>query len=475
MKHMTLGNYARMMGLTLVTAMTMMLTACKKLIQIPPNSPTEISASEQFADSATTMTAMADIYDYPASQGTGFTFNDGLLSVCTGLSSDEISIGSNPQPGYPQFLEYGVTPLNSTVNSMWVNPYTGIYAVNAVLSGVATSPGISASLKTQLTGELRFVRALYYFDLVNLFAAVPLVTTTDYNVSSKIGRTPVDSINAQIMTDLQSAQQALPVAYPSPGHLRPNLYTVKALLAKIYLYQKNWQAAYNAADTIISSGLYSLVPNLDNVFLDGSTEAIWQLPATGVGAGDVTTDAHNYVPETSGTAPNYPLTSYLVNAFEPGDQRLQNWTGMAIVSTGSANDTLYYPYKYKNVSLTSPTTEDFMVFRLAEQYLIHAEAAAELGKLGTAISDLNTVRARAGLAATTAATQTDLLTAIMHERQVELFTEWGNRWFDLNRTGTAGTVLNAEKGGFQPYMALYPVPFSQIQVNILLGQNPGYN
>ena len=116
-----------------------------------------------------------------------------------------------------------------------------------------------------------------------------------------------------------------------------------------------------------------------------------------------------------------------------------------------------------------------MVFRLGEQYLIHAEAAAELGNLGTALSDLNTVRARAGLGASTAATQADLLTAIMHERQVELFTEWGNRWFDLNRTGTAGTVLNAEKGGFQPYMALYPVPFSQIQVNILLSQNPGYN
>jgi hypothetical protein len=470
---MTLGNYARMMGLTLAT-ITTMLTSCKKLIQIPANPPTEISASEQFADSASTMTAMADVYSYTSSGGQGFTFNDGLLSLSTGLSSDELSIGSNSQAYYLQFLQYGVTPLNSTVNSMWVNPYTGIYVVNAVLSGVATSSGLSASLKTQLTGELRFVRALYYFDLVNLFSAVPLVLTTDYKVSAKIGRTSVDSVNAQIMTDIQAAGQALPVTYPSPGHLRPNLYTVKALLAKIYLYQKNWQAAYNAADTIISSGLYSLVPNLNNVFLDGSTEAIWQLPATG--DNDITTEALNFVPQTSGTAPNYPLTSYLLNAFEPNDQRLQNWTGMAIINTGSANDTSYYPYKYKNVSPSSATTtEDFMIFRLAEQYLIHAEAAAELGNLGTAISDLNTVRARAGLGATTATSQAGLLTAIMHERQVELFTEWGNRWFDLNRTGMATTVLNAEKGGFQSYMALYPVPLTQMEANTLLGQNPGYN
>jgi starch-binding outer membrane protein, SusD/RagB family len=475
MKHTTLGNYAMVMGLTLAT-ITTMLTACKKLIQIPPNPPTEISTSEQFADSASAMTAMAGVYTYPTtSQSTGFTFNDGLLSLCTGLSSDELSIGSNSQAGFLQFLQYGVTPLNTTVPSLWNDPYVGIYDVNAVLSGIASSPGLSASLKTQLTGELQFVRALYYVDLENLFGAMPLVLTTDYNVSSKIGRTSLDSVNAQIMTDLQAARQVLPVTYPSSGHLRPNLYTVKALLARIYLYQKNWQAAYNAADTIINSGLYSLEPNLDNVFLDGSQEAIWQLPATGTAFGDVTTDAHNYVPYTNATAPNYPLTTYLLNAFEPGDQRLQDWTGMAIVPVGSANDTLYYPYKYKNVSPSSPTNEDFMIFRLGEQYLIHAEAAAELGNLGTAIADLNTVRTRAGLAATTATGQAGVLAAIMHERQVELFAEWGNRWFDLNRTGMAGIVLNAEKGGFQPYMALYPVPFTQIEANTLLVQNPGYN
>jgi starch-binding outer membrane protein, SusD/RagB family len=302
---------------------------------------------------------------------------------------------------------------------------------------------------------------------------VPLVTTTDYTATSKLGRSPVDSVYTQILTDLTAAQQVLPVAYPSAGHLRPNLYTVKALLAKVELYQKNWQAAYNAADTIIHSGLYSLVPNLNNVFLNGSTEAIWQLPANGKFS--VTTEANEYVPYTSGTVPAYPLTSFLLNAFEPGDQRLQDWTGKVIINTGSANDTSYYPYKYKNRIPSAPTTEDFMVLRLGEQYLIHAEAAAELGNLGTALSDLNTVRARAGLGASTASTQADLLTAIMHERQVELFTEWGNRWFDLNRTGTAGAVLNAEKGGFQSYMALYPVPFSQIEVNTLLTQNPGYN
>src|ERR1700722_11125479 len=114
MKYTTLGNYAMVMGLTLATIMTM-LTACKKLIQIPPNPPTEISTSGQFADSASAMTAMAGVYDYPTSQGSGFTFNDGLLSLCTGLSSDELSIGSNETSTALQFFQYGVTPLNANV------------------------------------------------------------------------------------------------------------------------------------------------------------------------------------------------------------------------------------------------------------------------------------------------------------------------------------------------------------------------
>jgi hypothetical protein len=471
MKNMTLGNYARMMGLMLATAMTMMLTACKKLITIPANPPTEIAQTEQFADSATTMTAMADIYSYPSNGTNQFTFNDGLLSLCTGLSSDELNVSTGSSVTL-QFYEYGLTPLNAYITNLWGDPYSALYPVNAALSGIAASSGLTASLKTQLTGELEVVRALYNFDLVNLFGAVPLVTTTNYTTTSKLGRSAVDSIYTQIMTDLTAAQQVLPVTYPSTGNYRPNLYTVKAFLAKVYLYQKNWQAAYNAADTVINSGLYSLVPNLNNVFLDGSAEAIWQLPANG--DFNVTTEAKNYVPY-SGTVPSYSLTTFLVNSFEPGDQRLQDWAGANVINVGSANDTFYYPFKYKNKNIFGQTTEDFMIFRLGEQYLIHAEAAAELGNLGTAISDLNTVRARAGLGPTTATGQAGVLAAVMHERQVELFTEWGNRWFDLNRTGTAGTVLNAEKGGFQSYMTLYPVPNAQLEADPFLNQSPGYN
>jgi hypothetical protein len=152
---------------------------------------------------------------------------------------------------------------------------------------------------------------------------------------------------------------------------------------------------------------------------------------------------------------------------------MQDWLGQVIVN----GDTLYYPYKYKNVNPTgNATTEDYMILRLAEQYLIRAEASAELGNGVSALADVNIVRARAGLAPSTAnpGSQTAVLAAIMHERQIELFTEWGNRWYDLKRTGTAAAVLGAEKTGYTANAALYPVPLTQLQDDVNLRQNPGY-
>lgn len=247
---------------------------------------------------------------------------------------------------------------------------------------------------------------------------------------------------------------------------------VSAFLAKVHLYRQEWQAAYDAANAVIGTGIYSLETNLNNVFLDGSNEAIWQLPA--MGAYTATAEAGQFVPYASGVVPPYPLSVHLLNAFESGDQRLQNWAGAAVIA---GNPTIYYPYKYKVKNPGGSATEDFMIFRLGEQYLIRAEAAAHLGHGTDALADVNVVRARAGLGASTAdpSDQAAVLNAIMHERQVELFCEWGNRWFDLNRTGTATAVLGSEKTGWQPYLALYPVPAPQIQLNHFLNPNPGYN
>lgn len=461
-------NKLYMIGLLLVAAPG---PSCKKLIEIPANPPTSLTEVQQFSDSATAMTAVAGVYSYTGFQE-GFTYNDGNLTFSTGLSSDELSYDGYASPDLQAFYGYGLTDLNSIVRVLWVDPYTSMYPINSIMTNVAASTALSAPFKTQIIGEMKLVRAFFYFNTVNLFGDIPLVISTDYKTTSRLPRTSADSIYAQILSDLSDAQKALPAAYPSSGRVRPNRYTVLSVLAKVQLYRKQWQAAYDAADSVINSGLYSLEPDLNNVFLDGSNEAIWQIPATG--SYNVTHEASQFISPYPNTAPQYLMTPILQNAFEAGDLRWQNWVKDYVVNINGTNQNLYAPYKYKNYYSTDPTVEDYMVIRLADLYLIRAEAAAQLGNTAVALADLNQIRARAGLAASTATTAGDILTAIMHERQVELFTEWGNRWFDLKRTGTIDAVLSVEKPGWKPNEALYPVPRSQRQYNANLTQNPGY-
>ena len=123
-------------------------------------------------------------------------------------------------------------------------------------------------------------------------------------------------------------------------------------------------------------------------------------------------------------------------------------------------------------------SEYIIVLRLAEQYLIRAEARAQQGNLTGAIEDLDIIRARAGLPHTAATTREDLLHAIAHERQVELFTEWGHRWFDMKRTNTIDIIMPAvceQKGGtWDSRWSLYPIPLKEVQRAPNIKQNPGY-
>ncbi len=451
-------------GLVLVA---LSFASCKKLIEIPANPPSSITQKQQFADSSTTISAIAGIYAYNV--GNGFAYSDGSLTYCAGLSADELSYTQSNDN--QQFYNYTLTPLNNGISSVCGSyPYQSIYQVNAVLSGITNNGALSASFQKQVTGEMEVVRALYYFNMVNLFSGVPLVTTTTYAATDRLPRSPAAAIYAQVKADLTDARKKLTATYPSAGHLRPNLYTAVALLAKVNLYQGNWQNAYNEADSVIRLGGYNLEPSLNNVFLDGSNEAIWQLPANQGYYG--VADAQYFVPGYPGATPNFLLTPFLLNAFETGDQRLQNWIG----STSVNNQTLYYPNKYKNISPTTTPVEDQMILRLGELYLIRAEAAAHLSNFTQALADINAIRQRAGLSPNPAdgASQTTVLNAVMRERRVELFCEWGNRWFDLKRTGTAAAVLGAEKTGFSANAELYPLPQAQILLDNLLIQNPGY-
>jgi len=328
-------------------------------------------------------------------------------------------------------------------------------------------------LKKQLLAEIKVTRALYYFNMVNTWGAVPLILSTDYTLTKSQPRAPVDTIYKQILADLTSAESNLNSNYPSAGRARPNKYVAEALLSKVYLYRGMWQQALTASNDVINSGLYSLTTDLNAVFLDGSTEALWQLPAnsqyeaTPEGFALLPNDGQNL---SYAYAPQYALSQELISSFENGDNRMNQWT----VSYALNGTNYSVAYKYKNLSSTASPTEDYMVIRLAELYLIRAEALAHTGNFTGAMADVNLIRQRAGLLPAAAISQTDVLVAIMKERRIELFCEWGNRWFDLNRTGTINTVLSAEKTGWKPTSSLFPIPITELQSNPFLTQNPGY-
>jgi starch-binding outer membrane protein, SusD/RagB family len=294
----------------------------------------------------------------------------------------------------------------------------------------------------------------------------PLETSTDYLVNGSMPRTTASKVYSQVVNDLLTAETLLTASYSSSTNTRPTEMAAAALLARVYLYQKDWVNAETQASMVINSGSYNLESNLNNVFLATSGETIFQLarPANN------TAEAIAFIPSSTSIKPTFAVRSSLLNAFTSGDNRKISWLNSDTIS-GTA---YYYPYKYKQ-RVNNPVTEYNVVLRLAEVYLIRAEARAEQNNTNGAQADINMIRNRAGLANTTASTSATLFNAIAAERQVELFAEWGHRWLDLKRTGTIDTVIGTAKSiVWKPADALYPIPLAQIQLNPFLTQNSGY-
>ncbi len=135
-------------------------------------------------------------------------------------------------------------------------------------------------------------------------------------------------------------------------------------------------------------------------------------------------------------------------------------------------------YKYKIGAIDTAIVEYPMVLRLAEQFLIRAEARMHLANISGAKNDLNVLRTRAGLGETLANDESSLAAAILEERRNELFTEWGNRWFDLKRIKLINSIMatvTLQKGGvWEDPDQLYPIPTDELKKMPYMSQNPGY-
>ncbi|MDB5157302.1 MAG: hypothetical protein JWR50_2009 [Mucilaginibacter sp.] len=439
------------------------LNSCKKLIVENP-SGTKLLTSTVFTDSLTTQAAVAGMYNSLSYSGS-YNFN---IAVLPGFSADELTYVGNT---YTQYINNTI-PTNDPSNSIWGSSYGIIYQANAIINGVGGSGKLSAKFKNQALGEALFIRAFCYFYLTTFYGDVPLVTSTDLGVNQALARTSSAAVYAQIIADLKLAQSYLPADFsPSGGtnRTRANKFAATALLARVYLYQSDWADAEAQSTTVISSSQFALATDLNTVFTATSKEAILQLYNQ---AGGYVQFAYSVVPNPVKPVPTYVLTAQQIAAFQAGDKRLTTWTGSLLYS----GTTYVYPYKYKNV--TSGNTEYYTLFRIAEQYLIRAEARAQQGNTSGAITDLNAIHnpTRVNLPVYAGPTdQQSVLITIMNERRVELFAEWGHRWFDLKRTNTANAVLGAEKPTWTPTATLYPIPVGEIQLNPKLVQNPGYH
>jgi hypothetical protein len=421
-----------------------------------------------FNNEATANAALADIYNQ-LRDNTLLTGTNQGLSVLMGLYSDELEYYGSPGNAANNFYNHTVIASNSAVASFWNDSYGLIYSANAIIAGLKESTALTQEQKEPLLGEAFFLRAMMHFHLYTLFGDIPYITTTDYKANSDVHRMGWENVYPLLLADLGDAKNHLSDSYPTGERIRPNRYVAAALLSRIYLYAGAWEKAEAESSTIIDgAGIYAWEENLDLVFTKESTAAIWQLKPSN--AGSNTLEAQSFV-VLSLPPSNVALSDGFVDSFEPNDLRREKWIGE--LSDGS--ETVYYPYKYKAVDFTGETLEYAVVFRLAEQYLIRAEARAQQGFILGAKEDLNKIRSRAGLMGTTATSQSSLLNAILEERKHELFTEQGQRWFDLKRTNRATTVLGPIKPGWKATDILLPLPENELSLNPhLQPQNPGY-
>lgn len=430
---------------------------------------TQIPSKSVFESDATATAAALGMYEQ-IMENFNSVFNS-QMTLCAGLAADEL-LNTTGNSFQDQFYTNSVNPADDQLKQyFWYTSYKYIYQANAVLEGLEGNTAISQAVSDQLKSEARLVRAFAYFYLTNLFGDVPYVITTDYRLNSSVPRSPVATVYEGITSDLINAQTGLTDVYVTAGRVRPNRAVATALLARVYLYRKDWTKAETESSKIIANSDYTLLTDLNTVFLANSKEAIWQMIPV---ISSMNTAEGNRFAITNTTPPYAEITPGLLAAFEARDKRRTNWVSQFTVS----GKTYASPYKYK-VRNATVVTEYYSILRLAEQYLIRAEAKANQGKLTEAIADIDKLRGRAGLSlinnTNPGISQSNLLLAIEQERQAELFCEWGHRWLDLKRTDRINTVMGIKKPTtWNPSKTLFPIPTTELLVNPKLVQNPGY-
>ena len=348
-----------------------------------------------------------------------------------------------------------VSPENTGVLPFWSNAYNGINRANGVLAGIPDVSDLSASRQALYRGEALFIRSMHYLRLVRWFGGVPLMLQPSKGVGeeSLVSRNTEAEVYAQIIQDLEEAANLLP-AGKEPG--KATRGAANALLARAYLDVGDFPVARDKATGVISDATYSLVGNFRSLYTTKhSSESIYEVHYTVNNSNSL---AFWFFPQEEGGRWGFSPTAELYGLYGPTDVRRD---ASVNITAGKR-----YIFKYPRVN-----TEDdnVILLRLAEMYLIRAEANAELGAPdATVLADINTLRTRASATPVTASGKAALMDAILNERRLELAFE-GHRFFDLRRHGKA-----EEKLQMSATRLVLPLPQAELDVNENLTQNPGY-
>jgi len=359
-----------------------------------------------------------------------------------------------------EIFNKAITTDNGDVGEVWLEGYETINITNNVLSALGV---VNEDDRASVEGEALFIRSLVYFELVRFFAkpyeagqanaqpGVPLVLTPTRGVSeaNRSTRSTVEQVYTQIIGDLTKAESQL----PADNEWRAGKWAAAALLARVYLQQGNYAAARDAANRVIGSGAFSLLPSYEDVFGrdENSNEDIFSIQVTTQdGVNSMTTFFS--IQDFGGRDGDIEIQPAHLALYDPMDDRLD----LFFEANGGVTYSGKWNNQFGNVGL----------IRLAEMYLIRAEANIRLNTAvgATPLADYNRIRTRAGLPAATAVT----LDEILRERRRELAHE-GFRIHDLKRLkqNVGSLAYNADK-------LVFPIPAREIQANPNLTQNSGY-
>lgn len=501
-------------------------TSCSKsYLDVPPQG--QIDEGAVLRDPLAAQNVVTGVYNSLYLGGFGSTTVGFLYYVTVEEASDDADPGSVPGDNSQGELIHNFTVTSNSFffDNLWKGYYTGINDANKAID-LLNKATFDATTVNRLKGEVSYLRGLYYFNLVRLFGGVPEITTVpgveDFQSDSLVTRVPADAIYALIINDLQFAVDNLPLKGDVNTQVgRATKGAAEGLLAKVYMYQKNWQKVADLTNDVISSGVYSLVKDKGDTLTDYN--AIFREKASGGAGGNNNSESvfevqtgvnigENAVSPlySNGQGPrgkggwddlgfgwNNPSAD-LANAYEPGDTRRAGtiifinptvnpggpgnvgttlWDGFRIPTQDSVVNPRYNYKGYASATAESPQLsgnkdtkpKNIRIMRYAEILLMNAEAAVNLSQPGTALTDVNMIRNRAGLPSLGSVTIND----VWRERRLELAMEQ-DRFFDLVRTGRAPAVLGS-RGFVAGKNEVFPIPQAEIDLSGgKLIQNPGY-